>query len=403
MNSSPISKLVARRICTCQSTRYVKPINRLLSTTAQNRAQAAPRISPYGSAELLRRRNRPIPESVQDEKGEKARIMRRMRYSGYGVVLCALALFGTVYLYPDPRKNTASVESTNKKNGLSFDAPPSIPGIGSTSEADAVEQVETGTSTIPTFPKTIHISGPAPSVSPAAANETFENVEYQLVGLGIRTVSFLSIQVYVVGYYVAVPDIAALQERLIRTVDPVATTLVPGEKGKLEQMLLDPDRGEEIWNDILKEGGIRTAFRIVPTRNTDIMHMRDGFVRGITARSSHFTSEKKDPSFSDESFGQGMNDFKTVFGGGSTKKIPKGETLLLNRDAQGRLSAWLEDRRDGNRLKIGDLADERVSRLLWLNYLAGKNVSSEPARQNVVKGCLEFVERPVGTVATQVV
>jgi hypothetical protein len=47
--------------------------------------------------------------------------------------------------------------------------------------------------------------------------------------------------------------------------------------------------------------------------------------------------------------------------------------------------------------------DERVSRALWLNYLAGKKVASEPARKNIVEGIMEFVERPIGTVAAQVV
>jgi hypothetical protein len=52
---------------------------------------------------------------------------------------------------------------------------------------------------------------------------------------------------------------------------------------------------------------------------------------------------------------------------------------------------------------IGVVEDERVSRALWLNYLAGKKVASEPARQNVVQGIMGFVERPVGTVAAQIV
>jgi hypothetical protein len=38
-----------------------------------------------------------------------------------------------------------------------------------------------------------------------------------------------------------------------------------------------------------------------------------------------------------------------------------------------------------------------------LNYLAGKTVASEGARKSIVEGIMEFVERPVGTVATQVV
>jgi hypothetical protein len=37
-----------------------------------------------------------------------------------------------------------------------------------------------------------------------------------------------------------------------------------------------------------------------------------------------------------------------------------------------------------------------------LNYLAGKTVSSEGARQSVVDGVMGIVERPVGTVVLKV-
>ena len=289
-----------------------------------------------------------------------------------------------------------------KATKLDGPPPPSIPGLPDTSLAEQVEKVATGTSSVPFFPKHINLRSPTTPGSAAAASGDVQDSEYQLVGLGIRTVSIFSIQVYVVGMYVAVPDIATLQERLIRTIDPVATTLVPGEKDKLKDLLLDPVRGEEVFNTIVKDAGIRTVFRIVPTRNTDFMHMRDGFVRGITAKSSHFASDLQDKSFQDEGFGRSMNDLKAIFGGGARKKLPYGETLLLARDAKGAFAAMYEDK-EGGRMHVGELADERVSRLLWLNYLAGKSVSSEELRKSVVEGCVELVSRPVGTVATQVV
>ena len=338
----------------------------------------------------------------QRSKAERAQTLKRMRWSGYGITACTIAIFATVALYPSPSKEQKVVR---------LDAPP--PPTPSTVIQEAsqkeVEQVPTGTSTIPSFPRIIHITSDASPASPAAAIEPAQRAfeEYQLIGLGIRTVSILSIQVYVVGMYIAVSDIAVLQQRLINAVVPpsesVATTLVPGEKDQLRQLLLDPDRGEEIWNEILKDGQLRTAFRIVPTRNTDFMHLRDGFVRGITARSAHFASDKNDHSFQDESFGVAVNNFKSAFGGSARRKLPKGEILLLVRDGKGTLAVWEETSKTGNRVKMGDITDERVGRLLWLGYLAGKTVSSEPTRQNVVEGCMEFVGRPVGTVATQVV
>ncbi|RVX70650.1 hypothetical protein B0A52_05302 [Exophiala mesophila] len=433
-NLSPLQSLVVRRTCRClQLGQQSATTNRrFLSTTASIR-NGAP-VAAFGSSELLRRRHKAGKEYMtpaEVAKAERAKTLRSMKYSAFGIALCAVAMFGAIVLYPDPQKQerraalnaqeAAAVadkllveqKTSPKSSVVRLDAPPSIGGsISDNLAGNQVDQVPTGTSTIPTIPRLIYLpSTPAPS-NPASANEpngTESKVEYQLVGLGIRTVSILSIQVYVVGLYIAVADIAKLQERLVHSVaDPVATTLVPGEKTKLRELLLDADRGEEIWNSIIKDGGIRTAFRITPTRNTDFMHLRDGFVRGITARSASFSSTpalvSSDPSsnFQDESFGLALNDFKAVFGGTARRKLPRGEQLYLTRDATGGLSVYSEDK-EGGRVNMGHVADERVSRLLWLGYLAGKNVSSEEARKSVVDGCVEFVERPVGTVATQVV
>ena len=360
------------------------------STTRTRRN--GPFTSSYGSSEYLGRKYQIRPDHVPS--GEREKLMRRSKIAGLGIIVCALCMFGIVKsgLIPQPPQS----KRDNDTGGVRLDAPPSI--APDTSLQDQVEQVPTGTSTVPTFPKTIHLGSLDASAEASVVDQGQQ--EYQLVGLGIRTVSFLGIQVYVVGLYIAVPDIATLQERLVRKMDPVATTLVPGERQKLRELLLDPQQGEEVWDEILKDGGIRTAFRIVPTRTTDFMHLRDGWVRGITGRTQTRTAAG-DQSFNDETFGASVNDFKAIWGSGARKSVPKGETLLLTRDARGRMAAWFEEKQGS--LRLGGLDDERISRLIWLGYLAGKNVSSEGARRSVVDGVMDFVERPVGTVAQQVV
>jgi hypothetical protein len=74
----------------------------------------------------------------------------------------------------------------------------------------------------------------------------------------------------------------------------------------------------------------------------------------------------------------------------------------MTRDGKGKMAVWLEDKK-GVSVRLGAVEDERVSRLIWLGYLGGKTVSSESARQSVVDRAVELVERPVGTVAAQVV
>ncbi|OBT85776.1 hypothetical protein VE02_05845 [Pseudogymnoascus sp. 03VT05] len=253
------------------------------------------------------------------------------------------------------------------------------------------DTVETGTSTVPTFPRLMQFDDA--EISENAQGEMASPTEYQLMGLGIRKVSFLSIQVYVVGMYVATDDIAQLQRTLIKKIDPIATTLVAGEKDTLKERLMDPEAGEEVWNHILSSTNVRTLFRIVPVRDTDFGHMRDAYVRAVTAQ-----ARKHPEEFGDDKFGQSVADLKAMFGHGN---VPKGRELVLARNGRGSLAAWFDAGKAGPQ-RLGQVDDERISRALWLHYLAGAHVASEAARKSIVEGIMEFVERPVGTVAAQV-
>lgn len=264
------------------------------------------------------------------------------------------------------------------------------------------EFVPTGNSTVPLFPRTMELDLPGDQTERRSAGSVTRVVdaqtgtEYTLVGLGMRTVTFIGIQVYLVGLYVATQDIAKLQHYLVKKINPVATTLIPSEKDDMRKRLRDPKEGEEMWDGILKEAGCRTAFRISPVRDTDFHHLRDGFVRAITGRA------QRDKAYNDEAFGLAMKDFKALFNRGS---VPKKQEMLLCRGQTGELAVTYGGEGEGGKMKrdvMGTIKDERLSRLLWLNYLAGNKVASDEARTNIIEGVMEFVERPVGTVATQV-
>ncbi|KAJ4361883.1 Altered inheritance of mitochondria protein 18 mitochondrial [Neocucurbitaria cava] len=289
------------------------------------------------------------------------------------------------------------------------------------SDADAIELVETGTSYVPYFPRTIRLptdtSGPEQITSDA---------EYTLLGLGIRKVSFLRVQVYVVGLYVKTADLSTLQNHLINTVNPTASALIPGEKEDLRQSLLDSEKSSKIWEAILsKEGPVAVdmAFRVVPCRGTDFKHLQDGWMRGIASRTDEVRRKQaellrqqaaesqsialpkpvEENEFSDESFGLAMKEFKNLFQGKG--KAPKGSVIILARNKSGSLGAMYQPvvQKDGKERMgksnwLGEVKDERVGRLVWLLYLGGQNVSSEDARKNIVNGCISIVERPVGTV-----
>lgn len=285
------------------------------------------------------------------------------------------------------------------------------------------EQIATGTSTIPYFPRSIWLprSGGASeqgksAALPAGMGAAQEEEEYRLLGLGVRKVSFLRIQVYVVGLYVAKGDMGSLQEKLVKRASSaaggggVASTLVQGEKEELRETLLDGEGSAKVWSEVLKEGGVRSAVRIVPTRNTNFSHMRDGWLRGIDQRG-------KGAEYESEDFRMAVDQFKGMLGGRGS--VGKGKVILLGRGTDGALRAWVEEdananaeraeskasaRKKGERMTLlGTIQDERISRLVWMGYLAGQNIASEEARRSVVDGVIEMVERPVGTIETQVV
>ncbi|KAL8762413.1 MAG: hypothetical protein Q9184_001580 [Pyrenodesmia sp. 2 TL-2023] len=333
---------------------------------------------------------------------------------------------------------------SSRRNPIHLDAPPPSPSSPSNNPSaptqitkDSTEDlVPTGISIIPFFPRIIHLpSSPTSDAPPQTSTATrtlpygigpatSTSEEYQLLGLGIRKVSFLRIQVYVVGLYVAKSDLPKLQEGMVRafftssaqgdsTVSS-ATTLVDHEKTQLRKLLVESGkdgRGEKMWDEVLRGSGIKTVLRIVPTRSTDFSHMREGWVRSIQARSGAQGKggvlEEKDRVGLEES----VAEFKGIFGGGR-KGVGKGKVLMMSRGADGGLGVWVEDEVleqaekkgvKGEMKYLGGMKDERISRLVWLGYLGGDNVASEEARQNVVEGVMDIVGRPIGTLETQVV
>jgi len=91
-----------------------------------------------------------------------------------------------------------------------------------------------------------------------------------LLGLGVRTVSFLRVKVYVVGFYA---DLSNVDMKTLRSLED-------SEK-RIEYLI----------------NNTTCALRIVPTRSTSYTHLRDGFMRALQSRLVHF---KRDGSMTPE-------------------------------------------------------------------------------------------------------
>ncbi|KAK3706084.1 Altered inheritance of mitochondria protein 18 mitochondrial [Vermiconidia calcicola] len=406
----------------CLSARYSNPSKRGFSAAPARPPTFLDASTGYGDeasgVRILR-----DPRVAEEERRQYH--FRRMRYAGMGL-LTSMAALGVII--SNINLDDLEQSAKQKKGGLQMEASDEsnakfqgkevhVIGAGdgkrivAQGAGEEVELVETGTSSVPHFPKTIFLptdpeskgaSGAGPN-APANPGNIENQEEYTLVGLGIRTVMW--IQVYVVGLYIRTKDITSLQSKLIHHVNPTASTLVPNEKEDLRKKLLDPAESREIWSKLLEVPGIKTAWRVSPTRNTDFGHLRDGFVTGINKRTQEARqlSQGKDTEYEAEDFGQSIRAFKGIFSGG---KAPKGSILIMHRDRKGVLDVLYQPKPDGSGRqemeRLGSVPDERISRLIWLGYLAGDKVSSDATRKGVVNGCVGFAGRPVGSAETMI-
>ncbi|KAK6499673.1 Altered inheritance of mitochondria protein 18 mitochondrial [Arthrobotrys musiformis] len=284
-----------------------------------------------------------------------------------------------------------------------------------TNVGETVETVPSGTKSVSPLPKQIYL--PAGPQDHNSDNQVLE--EYTLLGHGIRTVSFLGIQVYVMAFYVATSSLPTLQHHLLHSLDipSTATTATLPEQEALKSKLLSDEGSIEFFSALLdtRDGnGVKTAIRVVPTRSTDYPHLRDGWVRGIQGKTTLHPDV-----YDDDAFVEALGRFKAIFGG--RKAVPKGRALILLRDQNGALFTYGPDEAvkdkelkllsEGAKKKesmhglkmLGVMDDPRIARALWLCYFAGKKVASEGARTSVVDGLVEVVGRPVGSTEGKVV
>ncbi|KAF2758041.1 hypothetical protein EJ05DRAFT_538294 [Pseudovirgaria hyperparasitica] len=423
MRALSITRLFARRPVAfrLRSSRLREPFLRPF-TLKHERARS---VEAYDEDEANQLKE-PISNNPYDEIGRRRRrdaevrkLKREIKFLFIGLAFSMAGTYAcSCLIEEDIKYKKGHSADANPRDTEAFQGKPVVLAAGGQklvvedpSTHEQIELVPTGTSYVPHFPKIITLPSGVPGE---------KDPEYTLIGLGIRRVSFLNVQVYVVGLYVKNSSLAPLQASLVHHINPMASALIPGEKEELRTSLLDPESSSKIWEAVLQDGHsqIETAFRVVPVRDTNFNHLRDGWVTGLTNRIQEASQKAQNTikdagtsgqstvsevsEFDDDSMALSMREFKQIFQGRG--KAPKGSIILLTRDGRGILDVLYQKNPAGGEVeRIGRLEDERISRLLWLLYLGGKKPSSEEARKDVVSGVMAMVERPVGTVETQVV
>lgn len=259
-----------------------------------------------------------------------------------------------------------SVYSLSSIDRIQLDAaPPSAASSVTSITADASKQVVVDADTNLSFPLYIP--------TPASFATSEQKPKLRLVGLGVRTVSFLRVRVYVAALYI---DESALGS------SASATTLEAYMKETLDQ-------------------GTAAVIRIVPVRNTDFNHLRDGFIRALQGRLKKAIKQSQIDSAAETSFQEQIQGVKDSFPRGS---VPKGSPLDLVIVPVGKqvpVTSELHFEYDGEvfgqvkgGLKKKEQAEEAdrgftVARELVLAYFADQGEISPPFKKSVEQALLQ--------------
>ncbi|KAJ7596681.1 chalcone-flavanone isomerase-domain-containing protein [Mycena floridula] len=201
-----------------------------------------------------------------------------------------------------------------------------LDSMAAVSANDAITTVDPDTGI--EFPKTLRVGG------------TKQNIPLlSLVGIGVRTVSFLGIKVYSVGFY------ADLTNSNLK----ISQDMSPDEKIK----------------EIIHSSAC--LVRIVPTRNTSYTHLRDAFVRGLSQR---LALSKKENTLSEEAafeVGGPIRQLKSLFPNSPlNKNIPLDVFLSAPTPGQPRTLVFRD---------LGSIESDWVATEFVLHYFEGAGLS----------------------------
>ncbi|KZT74875.1 hypothetical protein DAEQUDRAFT_720057 [Daedalea quercina L-15889] len=209
---------------------------------------------------------------------------------------------------------------------------PSPEGSGQGTELDPATSIA--------FPKTLRI----PSKTPLP--------EFSLVGLGVRTVSFLGIKVYSVGFYA---DLANSSLNIPKTASP---------DEKIEYIIRNT----------------ACVLRIIPTRSTSYSHLRDGFIRALQTRLM-LSKQRQSLSAEEELAIQSpLRKFKSMFPSTPLAKHAPLDVLLTAPSSQPR-SLIVRD--------LGSVQSDWLATEFVLAYFEGDGLSP-PLKKTVVEKLESF-------------
>ncbi|KAF9153800.1 hypothetical protein DFQ26_000441 [Actinomortierella ambigua] len=209
-------------------------------------------------------------------------------------------------------------------------------------------------------PETSHVIDPDSKLAVPRTILAEDGSPARLLGLGVRKITFLQVQVYVVGLYAKVTDLDDHNSRL-RTIPEI-------QKFQRD----DRQSADEAYRAMVR-APVELVLRIAPVRNTNGPHLRDGFTRALTQAAK----DQKLESVENEDAIDGIMEFKNLFPKG---KVDVGSALVFRKHADGIMTIEF----DGETL--GTVKNEWVIENFFMGYLQSKKPMSPKARESIGNG-----------------
>ena len=198
---------------------------------------------------------------------------------------------------------------------------------------------------------------------------------FQLLGYGIRMVTFLGMKVYALGVYIAKEDLVKVQHvfnsRFLETLyekKDKNTKESLTQKQALEKALED-DKLSIVLIDNLLNSGVKMTARICALRNTDLSHLRDGFVRTIK-NSEYYKQIMKEGGERAEKLSLGLDELRRVMNSHHMKAYRNSRVFVeIIEGGKMRITVKVWDQnRFWDPVHMGVVQEPLVSRLLFLLF-----------------------------------
>ncbi|KAI5961297.1 AIM18 [Candida margitis] len=228
-----------------------------------------------------------------------------------------------------------------------------------------------------TYTDQIDVDNSISSFPTVISKAEYSSEPFELVGHGVRSVTFIGFKVYGIGIYIAQQDIPKtikiLKDFSINNpVLPDDDSLV----GVAKAIIDNPSESDQVAYDML-DNGVRFLARLSPVRNTDFNHMKDGLIKSIL--SGHQDKDTK------QQLNEGLDELRQIF----TKvrgSVPKNDILVLEMLHNGGLGLSYVNQKSGEVKPMGIVTNPLIGKTLMWKYLSSTKPLSESLRESCTTG-----------------